>query len=1256
MYTATLNQTVSFKVQKKDYHSGGFLSTYRVKIDKGCQVSFAVEPKLKAPNNSLLPSLPCTPFVASANPQVVERGQATVFLAQGCQDDAGNKGTIKWTPSLPSNGVVEQTTTYSVTCDFAGQFLEQTLTLTVTEPVFKVSPSKSEILAGDPISLYASGCTSGYTGGQGTIKWSTGLTENAEKSKITVEPQKTITYTVSCDKAGKPTQTLYITVAVKEVGSYPVDPCDFVVATDIDLFNTSNPPSGNVKINIRGCIGGNLSWMTLSNNFENMASGGWKGTNTNTVVDANLPLTTTYRFRCQTTAGVCDKTITIPRTPRPNPVVISKDCRGYAANYAKEACISKVAVLASSNSGQSYNSKTNGLTLESTEGQNMLKLVDNECYNQGGISQWFYDAKRTSPLIPIGLYYQVPIPTRNTTYYSKCITNATDCLSSLTVTICPDEVGTIMEDTFLAQTEDSETSNLNCGFISTQKAIGSVLKSMICDNGKLVMAEPINADKLEVLKNSILQQPIFDGLSLPTISEEMVLEIIADKNRCSVAIDDLVKDIIGTSLKGDFNELATEPKMLNDVSNNLEQIKLEELLKDLKEHSTESNFEFKWANYFINSSQITSAFDYNGKSFEVYAKLGPDGSLDLRPTLEGIYQDFNVKVVLGNYCHTEYYLKIAYAGSDQTAIELKAKTYEDFEALVGKLGLTLTPSYKAKLTNKYKVEIQAAGNDCNKLDVIYENIPPYVIEALDKAELFAHLQIISACVISDNGGTCNTDEQKAILNIIKGINDKRYLFDNLQTNPNLVVQLYLKLSGESLNKYLSALLELSNEYWTDTEKNSNKHIILGNVPVGTNISPSSPYDICRGLNFIVGTSFSGGQLTFNNCCGRYNWLLFNVGSYENRKDINNFSSSVLEPVKVHYDGKEYAVTYPAIVAAHLAWQQNKGTLTESLLNNLNFLGLNSSLKIILTKGYGKFAKVLATITLSKDIIDIGLNGLSTEAKAKLQRDHPRFMAVWPYVSAGLDVATFSLEQLDDFLKNRKAVADILRKEGKTEAADKLDEMGEAAEQAAKTLEDRIRAKFGANADEFINELKLKPELTNALDALGDRADDFLAELAQSPVLKQRTLANADYVRAWKEYDPNKVYLINGRVPINSGPPLPKILNTPSGHPVTFDTNGFPDFRPYVLDNPAGGKYAFKIDMKGTYEGGDFLIADNLAGFSSINPRPAGYTWHHHQDGQTMMLVPDFINSPSKRGIPHSGGKSIIEHNNSNQVLYFTSPF
>ncbi len=228
----------------------------------------------------------------------------------------------------------------------------------------------------------------------------------------------------------------------------------------------------------------------------------------------------------------------------------------------------------------------------------------------------------------------------------------------------------------------------------------------------MVIEAPITTEKVEILKNTILQNPIFEdkGISPPPITDAMIVEIAAGGSQCQTAIEGLVKDVEGTSFKEDFNDLATDPNLIDDVINKLDQIKLEKLLEDLKNHKTESNFEFKWANYYINNSNITSNFEYNGKTYEVYAELGGDGNIDLSTSPDGTFKDFGVKVVQGNNCHTEFYLQIAYAGSNDVAIELKGKTYEDFDALLGKLGLTLTTSYKTKLTNKYKAEIQAAGN------------------------------------------------------------------------------------------------------------------------------------------------------------------------------------------------------------------------------------------------------------------------------------------------------------------------------------------------------------------------------------------------------------------------------------------------------------------------------------------------------------------------------------------------------------------
>src|SRR6266498_1469718 len=76
--------------------------------------------------------------------------------------------------------------------------------------------------------------------------------------------------------------------------------------------------------------------------------------------------------------------------------------------------------------------------------------------------------------------------------------------------------------------------------------------------------------------------------------------------------------------------------------------------------------------------------------------------------------------------------------------------------------------------------------------------------------------------------------------------------------------------------------------------------------------------------------------------------------------------------------------------------------------------------------------------------------------------------------------------------------------------------------------------------------------------------------------------------------------------------------------VSFDAKGFPDFK-------AAGvvKAEVRINPTGT-RAGDFSAANKAAGFKKT---PKGYTWHHHQDGTTMQLVPRKIHAQTG----HDGG-------------------
>ena len=102
--------------------------------------------------------------------------------------------------------------------------------------------------------------------------------------------------------------------------------------------------------------------------------------------------------------------------------------------------------------------------------------------------------------------------------------------------------------------------------MTTQKAVSDILKNLICDNGKLVIEKPITAEKVEIIKNTILQQPIFQGINLPSITDEMISKITSsDENACSTAIDGLVNAVEGTSPKSDFNDIVSDGKMIDDV-------------------------------------------------------------------------------------------------------------------------------------------------------------------------------------------------------------------------------------------------------------------------------------------------------------------------------------------------------------------------------------------------------------------------------------------------------------------------------------------------------------------------------------------------------------------------------------------------------------------------------------------------------------------------------------------------------------------
>ncbi len=112
--------------------------------------------------------------------------------------------------------------------------------------------------------------------------------------------------------------------------------------------------------------------------------------------------------------------------------------------------------------------------------------------------------------------------------------------------------------------------------------------------------------------------------------------------------------------------------------------------------------------------------------------------------------------------------------------------------------------------------------------------------------------------------------------------------------------------------------------------------------------------------------------------------------------------------------------------------------------------------------------------------------------------------------------------------------------------------------------------------------------------------------------------------------------VGGRWPINSGyaGQVYPIQNLSPGlqrkypNSVAFTPQGYPDFSPYAVARAQPG------NLTGNYSK-DAALANKEVGLSRT---PDGYTWHHVEDGRTLLLVPRDLH----RALGHTGGVANIK--------------
>ncbi len=189
--------------------------------------------------------------------------------------------------------------------------------------------------------------------------------------------------------------------------------------------------------------------------------------------------------------------------------------------------------------------------------------------------------------------------------------------------------------------------------------------------------------------------------------------------------------------------------------------------------------------------------------------------------------------------------------------------------------------------------------------------------------------------------------------------------------------------------------------------------------------------------------------------------------------------------------------------------------------------------------------------------------------------------------------------------------------------------------------------------------KVVASLPGSIDELKDAYNSFKSKstLSTEAAAKVESQIAEQITKAEKAVDDVGIKQINGRYPINAND-AGKTLITKSGYSVNINKYGFPDFAPY-------SKKTVKVDGLTGNNYTDFSKANEAAGFGSgqyahetfDGGKYKDYTWHHHEDGKTLQLVPKQLNNPAQQGLNHTGGAAIIRHNNTtgNTILTFPSP-
>jgi hypothetical protein len=300
----------------------------------------------------------------------------------------------------------------------------------------------------------------------------------------------------------------------------------------------------------------------------------------------------------------------------------------------------------------------------------------------------------------------------------------------------------------------------------------------------------------------------------------------------------------------------------------------------------------------------------NGKSIIVHADLFPkynsESAIDL--SNEGKYTSVDPY----KRVHTAFYLTFYYADHSEEmkeAIKIWTYSYEDFQVLLSDLGYTITETDKKDIIESYKFALNESEYDCNKLDVIFEMMPGFVIDQLSDNALWESLySLLNNC----NASRWGTDEYKAIANILNNISES-FLHEKIEQNKLLFKEMLSDVPEAFIGDYVYALCKVGASVWSDSELSSAGYTLLY-PSESVDVTEYSYFNLEGDPTYQIGAiKEHEDEKEVGYTLGRMYVTIDKVNKLMvNYKIVGMEDYSLFDPVKVHIDNQE-SMHMPAFV-------------------------------------------------------------------------------------------------------------------------------------------------------------------------------------------------------------------------------------------------------------------------------------------------------------------------------------------------------